>query len=76
MSVLLKRCLVCISGHTHGGQMMPMTILGYFANPFFAGLYTYRNGQVYVTHGTMYWGIPMRMFSQSEITHIFLRSDL
>ena len=29
---------------------------------------------VYVTQGAVYWGIPMRMFSEAEITQVFLRS--
>jgi predicted MPP superfamily phosphohydrolase len=63
-----------ISGHTHGGQMFPMVIIAYLVNPFYAGLYRYGNGHVYVSQGTVYWGIPMRMFSEAEITRVFLRS--
>jgi len=62
------------AGHTHGGQMFPMVIIAYLVNPFFAGLYRYGHGYVYVTQGAVYWGIPMRTFSEAEITQVFLRS--
>ncbi|NWJ04379.1 TMPPE metallophosphoesterase, partial [Crypturellus undulatus] len=64
-----------LSGHTHGGQMFPLNAGAYFLNPFFVGLY--KVGQstfVYVSPGTMYFGIPMRLGSRAEITEIILRS--
>ncbi|KAI8759667.1 transmembrane protein with metallophosphoesterase domain, partial [Biomphalaria glabrata] len=65
-----------LSGHTHGGQMFPMVIAAYLLNPFFAGLYKYGpNGSfVYVSQGTQYWGIPMRIATTMEITRITLQS--
>lgn len=65
---------IAFVGHTHGGQMFPMIIIAYFANPFFAGLYKYGSGYVYVTQGAVYWGFPMRQFSDSEISRVFLQS--
>jgi len=71
-------CLCSVSGHTHGGQFFPMVIVGYLSRKlspsFFAGLYRYRHGYVYVTQGAVYSAIPMRMFSEAEITRLFLRS--
>ncbi|XP_062986378.1 transmembrane protein with metallophosphoesterase domain [Elgaria multicarinata webbii] len=64
-----------LSGHTHGGQIFPLNIGAYFLNPFFVGLY--KVGQstfVYVSLGTMYYGIPMRLGSRAEITEIILHS--
>ncbi|ESO07603.1 hypothetical protein HELRODRAFT_76151 [Helobdella robusta] len=61
-----------LSGHTHGGQLFPMSIMIYLGNPFFSGLYRYKGAQVYVTQGAVYWGVPMRMFSQSEINLVNL----
>ncbi|KAH9502931.1 hypothetical protein Btru_072406 [Bulinus truncatus] len=65
-----------LSGHTHGGQMFPMMIGAYLLNPFFAGLYKYgpNGSHVYVSQGTQYWGIPMRLGTTLEITSITLRS--
>jgi predicted MPP superfamily phosphohydrolase len=63
-----------LSGHTHGGQTFPILLYTYMVNPFFTGLYRDGNGYVYVTQGTVYWGIPMRTFSEAEITRVFLRS--
>ena len=71
-TVLYSVCFC--AGHTHGGQLFPMVIFAYLFNPFFAGLYCYRHGHVYVTQGAVYWGIPMRMFSKAEITQVFLLS--
>ena len=63
------------AGHTHGGQMFPFSIPIYLTNPFYAGLYHYKSGQVYVTSGTVFWGFPLRTFSESEITYIVLHSE-
>ncbi|NXJ93028.1 TMPPE metallophosphoesterase, partial [Corythaixoides concolor] len=64
-----------LSGHTHGGQMFPLNAGAYFLNPFFVGLYKVgQNTFVYVSPGTMYFGMPMRLGSRAEITEIILRS--
>jgi uncharacterized protein len=62
-----------LAGHTHGGQMFPMTWLIHLAYPFIAGLYRRGNFQIYVSSGTGYWGPPMRLGTQAEITEITLR---
>lgn len=84
MSVLLKSNLcpllsskmqfcICV-GHTHAGQLFPLTILAFLMNPFFCGLYRVsEHTMVYVTSGTGYYGIPMRIASRSEITNIILK---
>ncbi|KAK7500305.1 hypothetical protein BaRGS_00008528 [Batillaria attramentaria] len=61
-----------LAGHTHGGQFIPMNLGAYFLNPFFAGLYEYKNSHVYVSQGTQFFGIPFRMGSTMEITEITL----
>ncbi|XP_020843059.1 transmembrane protein with metallophosphoesterase domain [Phascolarctos cinereus] len=64
-----------LSGHTHGGQIFPLNVGAYLLNPFFVGLY--KVGQstfVYVSPGTAYFGIPMRLGSRAEITEIILHS--
>ncbi len=62
-----------LAGHTHGGQMFPMTLLIHLAYPFIAGLYRRGDFQIYVSEGTGYWGPPMRLGTKAEITHITLR---
>ncbi|KAL7854351.1 hypothetical protein SRHO_G00165410 [Serrasalmus rhombeus] len=63
-----------LSGHTHAGQMFPLTLLAFLVNPYFCGLYRVsEHTMVYVTPGTGYYGIPMRIGSRAEITQIILR---
>ena len=52
--------------------MFPLIIGAYFANPFYVGLYRYGDSYVYVSPGTVYWGMPVRIFTQHEITKITL----
>ena len=63
-----------LAGHTHGGQMFPMTVLIHLAYPFIAGLYRRGPFQIYVSQGTGYWGPPMRLGTEAEITAITLRA--
>ncbi len=63
-----------LSGHTHGGQLWPFSLLVRLQQPFSAGLYQHRGSQVYVSRGTGYWGPPMRLRAPSEITHVRLES--
>ncbi|TVG09581.1 Transmembrane protein with metallophosphoesterase domain [Bagarius yarrelli] len=64
-----------LSGHTHAGQIFPLTLLAFLVNPFFCGLYRIsEHSAVYVTPGTVYYGIPMRIGSRAEITLITLKS--
>lgn len=63
-----------LSGHTHGGQMFPIIIGAYLFNPFYVGLYQQDKTHIYVTPGTYYWGFPMRILTQHEITKITLVS--
>ncbi|XP_062869259.1 transmembrane protein with metallophosphoesterase domain [Trichomycterus rosablanca] len=64
-----------LSGHTHAGQIFPFTLLAFLVNPYFCGLYHVSDQtSVYVTPGTGYYGIPMRIGSRAEITNIILKS--
>nr|XP_008116508.1 PREDICTED: transmembrane protein with metallophosphoesterase domain [Anolis carolinensis] len=66
---------VILSGHTHGGQIFPLNIGVYFINPFFVDLYKVgQSSFVYVSPGTMYFGVPMRLGSRAEITEVILHS--
>jgi predicted MPP superfamily phosphohydrolase len=60
-----------LSGHTHGGQFLPWTLLVRFQQPFTAGLARLDRLWVYTSRGTGYWGPPKRLGAPSEIT--FLR---
>ena len=61
-----------LSGHTHGGMFPLGRWLRGLSQPFQAGLYKYKNTQLYVNSGTGYWGIPLRYGTPPEITHLKL----
>jgi predicted MPP superfamily phosphohydrolase len=57
-----------ISGHTHGGQYFPFNWAVYLAQPYVAGLHRHDDTWIYVSRGTGYWGPPLRVGAQHEIT--------
>jgi predicted MPP superfamily phosphohydrolase len=61
-----------LSGHTHGGQLFPFSLLVRLQQPFLAGLHRRDDSQLYVSRGTGYWGPPMRLGAPAEITQIVL----
>ena len=61
-----------ISGHTHGGQFWPFVYAVRMANPYTAGLHDHNGTWIYVNRGTGYWGPPLRLGVESEITMITL----
>lgn len=62
-----------LSGHTHGGQLVPFNYLVRLVQPYVKGLHQHNeNTQIYVNKGTGFWGPPMRLGASSEITHIQL----
>ena len=62
-----------LTGHTHGGQLFPIHLWHLVREPYFAGLYQHKSGgYVYVSSGVYFWGMPMRLWSEGEITHITL----
>lgn len=63
-----------LSGHTHGGQFFPMSLLVGFAHPFSRGLGKRDNTWIYVNPGTGYWGPPLRQGVPAEITLLRLES--
>jgi len=64
---------VQLSGHTHGGQYFPGTLLIHLAHPVVKGLERVGKVWVYVSCGTGYWGPPFRLGTTAEITDITLR---
>jgi predicted MPP superfamily phosphohydrolase len=61
-----------LSGHTHGGQFFPWSLVVKFLEPFTNGLYRLGELSLYVSRGTGYWGPPKRFGAPSEITHLRL----
>lgn len=60
-----------LSGHTHGGQIWPFGYLVSLAQPYLKGLHPLGdNRHIYVNSGIGFWGPPMRLGSQAEITCI------
>lgn len=63
-----------LSGHTHGGQIFPFTILAYLKNPFLYGLKTINNIQLYISQGSHLAVTYGRIGTQSEINLITLKA--
>ena len=63
-----------LSGHTHGGQFWPFVYPVRWANPYTAGLHDHDGTLIYVNRGTGYWGPPLRLGVESEITLITLNT--
>ncbi len=61
-----------LSGHVHGGQIFPFNWLAKIEQPFVSGLHKVEDTWIYVSAGTGYWGPPMRVGTEAEITHIEL----
>jgi predicted MPP superfamily phosphohydrolase len=62
-----------LSGHTHGGQLLPLGWLARLFDPVVAGLRRVGATWVYVSEGTGYWGPPVRVGTTQEIAAITLR---
>jgi len=65
-----------ISGHTHGGQFLPWTLIVGLFQPMSRGLYRVKDAWIYVSKGTGFWGPPFRLGASSEITLLTLRKAL
>ncbi|WNG38433.1 metallophosphoesterase [Archangium violaceum] len=61
-----------ISGHTHGGQLVPMTLFIGLAWDHSAGLYRHGDSHIFVSRGCGFWGPPMRVGSPPEIVKLVL----
>ena len=59
-----------LCGHTHGGQMFPLTLLNRFIFPYNRGLHNYKGTSIYVSDGVGTFGPPLRIGTFSEITAI------
>ncbi|MFH2000741.1 MAG: metallophosphoesterase [Planctomycetota bacterium] len=57
-----------LSGHTHGGQILPTVFLVGLANGgFCSGYYPVGQAGLYVSAGAGVWGPPMRLLAPAEI---------
>ncbi len=61
-----------ISGHTHGGQLLPLGWLARLFEPHVAGLARFGSTWLYVSEGTGVWGPPLRVGTSCEIAAITL----
>ena len=64
-----------LSGHTHGGQFFPVSLLIGFFHRYSRGLARHGRMQVYVSAGTGYWGPAHRFAVPSEITLLTLKDE-
>ncbi|MFS8499231.1 MAG: metallophosphoesterase, partial [Micromonosporaceae bacterium] len=63
-----------LSGHTHGGQVFPFHVLVRAEQPVLAGLAEVDGTRVYVTRGAGFWGPPMRVGADPQVSLLVLRS--
>lgn len=61
-----------LSGHTHGGQFFPWTLVVNLVHRYSRGLNDHQGLWVYVNRGVGYWGPPLRFGSPSEISLLSL----
>ncbi|RKH08677.1 metallophosphoesterase [Corallococcus sp. CA053C] len=61
-----------VSGHTHGGQLFPMTALIRLQWEHSAGHYRHGDSHLYVSRGCGFWGPPMRLGSPPELVKLVL----
>lgn len=73
----LGRPLVCLSGHTHGGQInLPVLtplLLASLREPYARGRYDLAEVQLYVSRGVGNSGVRVRVNSPAEVTLATLR---
>jgi len=63
-----------LSGHTHGGQIVPWNLFVRLQQPHVAGLTRRGDAQLYTSRGTGFWGPPLRVGAPPEITLLILVS--
>ena len=61
-----------LAGHTHGGQLFPVTLMNDRIFNYNRGLYRRGNLQIYTSEGSGTFGPPMRVGTRSEVTLIRL----
>ena len=61
-----------LSGHTHGGQAFPITLLVKSIYKYYRGEYEYNDMKIIVSQGTNFWGPKIRLGTKNEIITINL----
>lgn len=64
-----------LSGHTHGGQIAPFSLVVYLANPFLYGLKNINGIQLYITQGASIAVTYGRVGSRAELNLITLQGE-
>lgn len=66
-----------LSGHTHGGTVLPLQpLIASYNNGFVSGLYVVEAMRLYVSNGAGVWsGIPLRLGVPSEIALLTLKKS-
>ncbi|MFJ5540264.1 metallophosphoesterase [Micromonospora chalcea] len=64
-----------LSGHTHGGQMVPFNLAVKLQQPVVSGLGEVDGTKVYVTNGAGFWGPPVRVGAPPQVTLVELRAS-
>ena len=65
-----------LAGHTHGGQLFPVTLMNDRIFNYNRGLYRLGNLQIYTSEGSGTFGPPMRIGTRSEVTLIRLKPSV
>jgi predicted MPP superfamily phosphohydrolase len=64
-----------LSGHTHGGQIVPFNLIVRLEQPVVSGYGSFDGTQLYVTNGAGFWGPPVRVGAPPQVTLVELRSS-
>jgi uncharacterized protein len=67
-----RRVDLQLSGHTHGGQLLPFIPFVRLQQPVISGLGQVGSVRVYTHRGTGYWGPPFRVGAAAEIAELTL----
>ncbi|MFA5498166.1 MAG: metallophosphoesterase [Candidatus Cloacimonadia bacterium] len=72
---IAKGADLLLSGHTHKGQIPPMTFLVGLRYKYYYGLNKIGDSYQYTTSGVSTWGPPMRLLSDNEIVVFTLHRE-
>jgi uncharacterized protein len=64
-----------LSGHTHGGQIVPFNLIVRLEQPVVSGHGSFDGTQLYVTNGAGFWGPPVRVGAPPQVTLVELHSN-